>query len=119
MDLCAVTICVVVIVARTRHVPRVPVKELNLRDAVVFSDGSRDADGTTGWESSNRCSVLLPDDRREHLMGVRLVQVDESGSTPAIGGGAFARDLSAYSTSLAYMVGCLGCRYRLTEADCD
>src|ERR1039458_6604788 len=100
MYLCAVTVCVVVIVTQTRHVPRVPVEKLNLRDAVVFSDGSRNADRTARWQSSNRCSVLLPDDSSEHLMGVRLVQVDESGGTTAIGGGTFAGYLAAYGPVL-------------------
>lgn len=103
----AVAVCVVVIVTQTRHVPRVAVEKLNLGDAAIFGDGSRNADGTTRWESSDRCSVLLPDDSREHRMGVGLAQVDEGGSTPAIRGGMFASDMTAYSTSLADMVGCL------------
>jgi hypothetical protein len=95
----------------------VPVEKLNLRDAVVFSDRSRNADGTAGWQSSNRRSVLLPDDSREHLMWVHLAQVDESGSTPASVSGSLASDMAAHSRYLANVLRRLGWLYRLTEAN--
>ena len=70
MHILSAAVGVVFVVAETGHVPRVPVEKLNLGDAVVFSDDSRNADGTTGRESSNRGFTLLPDDSGEHLMRI-------------------------------------------------
>lgn len=112
-----VTVCVVVVVAETGYVPRVPVEELNLGHIAIFSDGSCNAEGAGGREGSNRCSVLLPDDSGEYLMRIGLVQVDEDGAAPAIVGGAFASDVAAHGCFVADVVNGLGGRYRLTVAD--